>query len=176
MIDRELATRVGNFDDHYDFAWADDAHFYMRGAIAGLRSLNLSTALSHHPVPSHGYSRAEGQIHNRYRLILTLYAGRTLLLLAPALLAFEAALSVVFLLKGLTGAQLRALRRIWRGRAEIRRTRCDIQATRCAPDSAYLDASGFSGGGPLSSSPLRVVGGAANALMRGYWAIVRRFL
>lgn len=176
MIDRERAARVGEFDDHYDFAWADDAHFYMRGAIAGLRSLHVATATSYHPVPAHGLRRAEGQIHNRYRFILTMYAGRTLVLLGPPLLLFELALTGLFLLKGLTGTQIRALRRIWRGRREVWATRRNIQATRRAPDSAYLDASGLSGGGPLASTPVRVAGAVVNALLRGYWALVRPLL
>jgi GT2 family glycosyltransferase len=176
MVDRELAARVGTFDDHYEFAWADDAHFYIRGAIAGLSSLHVSSALSYHPVPAHGYARAEGQIRNRYRFVLTMYAGRTLLLLAPPLLLFEVALTGVFLLKGLTGAQARALRDIWRGRKELRRTRRSIQATRRCPDTVYLDASGLSGGGPLSSRYVRGAGAVVNAALRGYWAVVSRLL
>ncbi len=176
MIDRQLAAQVGEFDDRYDFAWADDAHFYVRGAIAGLKSLHLSSALSYHPVPAHGFRRAEGQIHNRYRFILTLYAGRTLFLLAPALLLFELGLTALFAVKGLTGAQLRALARIWRARRELLQTRRQIQASRRAPDTAYLDASGFSGGGPLSSKALQGVGAAINAVLRGYWAVVSRLL
>ena len=176
MVDRELAARIGGFDDHYDFAWADDAHFYVRGAIAGLHSLLVSGATSYHPEAAHGLARAEGQIHNRYRFILTMYAGRTLLLLAPALLVFEIALAGLFLLKGLTGAQLRALARIWRGRGEVLATRRRIQASRRAPDTAYLDASGLSGGGPLSSKGLQIAAAPVNAVLRGYWALVRRLL
>ncbi len=176
MIDRELAARVGDFDDGYDFAWADDAHFYIRGAIAGLESLHVSRALSYHPVPAHGYARAEGQIRNRYRFLLTMYAGRTLLLLAPVLLLFEIALSGVFLLKGLSGVQLRALGDLWRGRSELGETRRRIQATRRRPDSVYLDASGLSGGGPLASGWVRAASALFNAILRGYWAIVSRLL
>jgi GT2 family glycosyltransferase len=176
MIDRELAARIGLFDDVYPFGWGCDAEFYVRGTIAGLYSLHLSSALTYHPVPAHGFARAEGQIHNRYRFILTMYSGRALLLLAPPLLLFEAALTVLFALKGLTGTQARSIARIWRGRAELLATRRRIQAARRAADSAYLDASGFSGGGPLSSGPVAWIAGLANALLRAYWGLVRRLL
>ncbi len=176
MIDRELARRIGDFDDVYPFGWGCDAEFYIRGDVAGLHSLNRSSALSYHPTPAHGFARAEGQIHNRYRFILTMYAGRTLVLLAPALLLFELALTGLFLLKGLTGAQLRSIGKIWRGRSELMSTRRRIQASRRASDTSYLDASGLSGGGPLASRGSRLVGGAVDALLRGYWAIVSPLL
>jgi glycosyltransferase involved in cell wall biosynthesis len=176
MIDRELAGRIGLFDDVYPFGWGCDAEFYTRGTIAGMKSLHRADALSYHPVPAHGFGRAAGQIHNRYRFILTQYAGRTLLLLAPVLLPFELALTGLFVLKGLTGVQLRAIGKIWRGRKEVRATRRAIQGLRRASDTAYLDASGFSGGGPLASGPVRAVAGVANAILRGYWALVRPLL
>ncbi len=176
MIDRELVARIGLFDDVYLFAWADDAEFYVRGTIAGLHSLHASDALSYHPVPAHGFRRAEGQIHNRYRFILTMYSARTLLLLAPLLLAFEAALTALFAIKGLTGAQFRCIRRIWRGRAELKATRRTIQRTRRASDAAYLDASGFSGGGPLSSRKLAWIGAAINRVFAAYWTLVKHLI
>jgi hypothetical protein len=176
MIDCERARRIGLFDDVYPFGWGCDAEFYIRGDIAGLRSLHRSDALSYHPVPAHGFGRAEGQIHNRYRFILTMYAGRTLLLLAPALLAFELALSALFVFKGLTGVQLRCIGRIWRGRREVWATRRRIQARRKASDATYLDASGFSGGGPLAGGPTRLLGALADGVSKAYWGLVRRLL
>jgi len=127
-------------------------------------------------IPAHGFGRAEGQIHNRYRFILTMYAGRTLVLLAPVLLAFELALTGLFLVKGLTGAQLRSIAKIWRGRSELLSTRRGIQASRRAPDTSYLDASGLSGGGPLASRGSRWAGAFFNTLLRGYWALVSPLL
>lgn len=176
MIDRELAADIGLFDDVYPFGWGCDAEFYVRGDIAGMRSLHRADALSYHPVPAHGFGRAEGQIHNRYRFIVTMYAGRTLLMLAPALLLFEIALTGLFVLKGLTGTQLRCIAKIWRGRAEVRSTRRRIQASRQASDTGYLDASGFSGGGPLARPWLRAVSAAGNALLRGYWTLAKPML
>jgi len=177
MIDRELARRIGLFDDVYPFGWGCDAEFYVRGTVAGLHSLHVSSALTSHPVISgHGFARAEGQIGNRYRWILTMYSGRTLLLLAPLLLAFEVALTGLFVLKGLTGVQLRCIGRIWRNRAEVKATRRTIQGLRTAPDSDYLDASGFSGGGPLSSGVLSWVAALGNAILRGYWGLVSRWI
>ena len=176
MIDRELAVRIGLFDDVYPFGWGCDAEFYIRGTIAGLHSLHASNALGYHPVPAHGFGRAEGQIHNRYRFILTLYSARTLFLLAPLLLPFEAALTVLFAIKGLTSVQLRCIRLIWRGRAELKATRRTIQRARRASDAAYLDASGFSGGGPLSSRKLAWVGVAVNGILAAYWTLVKRLL
>ena len=174
MIDRDLAARIGLFDDVYPFGWGCDAEFYIRGTIAGMGSTHRSTALSYHPVPAHGFGRAEGQIHNRYRFILTAYSARTLVLLAPVLIPFEVALTILFLLKGLTGVQLRCIGRIWRGRSEVMATRRTIQGARQARDTAYLDASGFSGGGPLAS--LGSVGRAINGVFAAYWVLVKRLL
>ena len=176
MIDRRLVERIGLFDDVYLFGWGDDAEFHIRGTIAGLHSLHASDALSYHPVPAHGFRRAESQIHNRYRVILTMYSARTLFLLAPLLLPFEVALTALFAIKGLTGVQFRCIRRIWRGRAELKATRRRIQRARRASDAAYLDASGFSGGGPLSSRKLAWVGVAVNGLFAAYWTLVKRLI
>lgn len=176
LVDRRLARELGGFDLGYDHGWGMDAEYYIRGLQRGMRCLHASRALTRHPIPAHGTGRAEAQIHNRYRFLLTLYRGRTLLLMAPPLLLFELGLLGLFTVQGLLGSWFRAVGRVLSSRSELGELRRRIQAARTEADRVYLEGSGFSAGGPFGNSPLmQAVGRMADFVFGSWWAVFGRF-
>jgi len=176
LVDRRLARELGGFDLQYDHGWGMDAEYYIRGLQRGMRCLHASRALTRHPVPAHGSGRAEAQIHNRYRFLLTLYRGRTLLLMAPPLLAFEVALLGLFTFQGLLGDWVGAVRRVISRRRELGEVRERVQAARREPDRIYLEGTGFSAGGPFGRSGLiQTAGRVADVVFGTWWAVFGRF-
>ena len=92
LFDLARARQVGGFDPGYMHAWADDGEYQLRGALYGFRCLHVPAAAAMHHAKDHGAGRALGQIHNRFRVLLTFYRARTLLVMLPSLLLFELAL------------------------------------------------------------------------------------
>jgi hypothetical protein len=130
-----------------------------------------------HASKDHGTRRSYAQFHNRYRLLCIAYSRRTLLLLAPPLLAFEMALTLLSLLMGVAGERWRAIRHVWRERADIRARRAIAQARRRVPDSALLNGGGVELGGPMGrSATLRAVTRVMTAVLDRYWGVARRWL
>lgn len=176
LVDRGLALELGGWDPGYDFGWGEDAELWVRGRLAGLEVLHVPSAVGRHPQPGRG-ARAAAQVYNRHRMLRTVYAARSLMLLAPPLLVFEAAMLVAGLPAGLSGAQLRAWRRIWGQRRELTTARRRIQATRRRRDSSVLEGRGISGGRGLTRRPLiGLAVGAADAAGGAWWRLVRRWL
>ncbi|MFQ5742485.1 MAG: glycosyltransferase [Acidobacteriota bacterium] len=177
LVNRALARQIGYFDTAYDFGWGDDAELYIRGRVAGLECVHVPAAVIRHPIPPHGTRRAEAQVHNRYRVLLSIYSGRSLLLLMPMLVAFEISLLILGLVTGLVGVHTRAALRTIKSRKDLLRTRHRIQATRRCPDSAILEGRGISGAEALTrKSPVALVLRVVDPLLAAYWWTVRRWL
>jgi GT2 family glycosyltransferase len=177
LIDRHCSAEIGDFDEGYAIGWADDAEFQLRGRLAGYEALHVPTATCLHLDRSAGRARAYGQVYNRYRLILTTYAGRTLLVLGPALLAFELCLTAVAAASGFFPDRLRAVRDIWRDRRSWLRHRYDVQRRRRRSDADILVGGAMS---PPARYAERSAGGrlmrALSTVFDGYWAVARHLL
>lgn len=175
LVDRTLALELGLFDETYDFGWGEDAELFVRGRIAGHDSLHVPDAVAMHLERQRGVERGEAQLCNRYRMLLTVYQRRTLLLLLPPLLVFELLLAGLSVAKGLGPAHVRSLLRILRGRSELRRRRAGIQSMRRRPDGALLQAGDLRPTGALDTS--RLVGFGTRLLewsLSPYWKLVVR--
>lgn len=177
LIDMRHAAALGYFDEGYAIGWADDAEFQMRGRLRGLQALHVSTATCTHASKDHGTKRSYGQFYNRYRLLFITYSLRTLLLLAPPLLAFEVALMLLSLDMGIADERFRAMKHLWRDRADIRARRAVVQASRRVRDSTLLNGGGVELAGRMGrSAPLRAVTRVVTILLSGYWLLVRPLL
>jgi hypothetical protein len=177
LIDRDLAGDIGCFDECYALSWADDGEFQLRGRMVGFRALHVPAATCLHLRRPRGRARVYGQLYNRYRLIATCYAARTLVLLAPALLAFELALTVASLPGRFAFDRLRAVRAVWRHRRSLRRHRRHLQAKRRVPDrdlmgGGRLELPGIYAGRPMIDRLVTAVSAVADS----YWALVRHLL
>lgn len=177
LIDLERAAELGYFDEGYAIGWADDAEFQMRGRLVGLAALHASTAICVHASKDHGTKRSYGQFYNRYRLLLVSYSTRALVLLAPPLLVFEVALTALGLAMGISGERWRALRHVWRDRADIRARRAAVQSTRRVRDADILRSGGIELGGPMGrSGALKALTRIMTGALAVYWRLVRPLL
>lgn len=177
LVDRRLAREIGGFDEGYLFGWGEDGDFHVRGRQAGLRVLQVSDAVARHAERSKGTDRALAQVYNRYRLLLTAYSARSLLLLAPALAAFEVALTAAAAAGGFLGDRFRGLARAIGSLGEIRARRREVQARRRVPDGRILVAGPLMTPGGIEGSRLAALGREAlRSAADLYWRLVRRWL
>lgn len=177
LIDRKRSEVVGGFDEGYLMGWGDDGEFHVRGRLAGLEVLQVSTAVARHVERQHGTERALAQVYNRYRLLLTAYSGRTLALLAPALLAFEIGLTAAAAIGGFLGERVTALRMAAADLPEFRIRRREIQSGRRVPDRQILSGGGVMAPPDLSGSRWAALGTRAlTTAVDLYWRAVRRWV
>jgi GT2 family glycosyltransferase len=175
LIDLERLEQVGWFDEDYLRGWGNDGELHLRCRFFGLTALHTPRATATHIGRFHGSERAQGQITNRYRLMLTYYRWRTLLLLMPSLLSFELALSVGAVARGFWTARWEAVRATARGWRDIMATRRRIQARRHLADHEYLHGGVVELPHYTSSDALVVLAVRVFvALCEANWRIVRR--
>jgi GT2 family glycosyltransferase len=174
LFDRERLRQVGRFDAGYMHAWADDSELQLRGLLYGLECLHVPAAAATHHAKDHGAKRAQGQIYNRFRVLTTFYRKRTLLVVLPSLLVFEAGLLTFALVHGLGGVYFRALRQAWRDRRSALAARRELQQRRRAPDSEVFWFGPFEIPGVVA--PGRAVRGLVailRTLFDANWRLVR---
>ena len=111
---------------------------------------------------------------NRLILLLTVYQRRTLLVLAPMLLATETAILISATLGGWIRPKIRGYRWLWRNRAWVRGRRDRLQRERVVPDRelAGILTDRFDPGN------VQVPRGAQlfDLVARPYWWVARRLL
>ncbi len=188
LMDRGVATAVGGFDESY-FFYFEDFEFSLRTRILGHLIVCEPAAVVRHDRGSgnpglafrgrgkYPLERAFLLMRNRWRILLTHYAMRSLLLLVPVLMAYEFATFVMAVARGWTGAWLRSWGWMFSNRQGICDRRRWIQSRRQIPDREILT------GGPLSLAPgliqSRLAGACVTAfaaMLNGYWWLVRRLV
>lgn len=177
LINMDSVKQVGPFDEGYLWGWGEDAEFQLRGRLFGFRSLYVSDAVCTHESKIHGSRRAFAQMCNRYRLILTVYSMRSLILLAPGLLIFETALTAAGFLKGFWRERFGALAHAWKQRADLRKRRRFLQEGRKVRDGELI------GGGPFDLPGMMLdrrwvarLSDLLSAITQINWVLVRKLL
>lgn len=171
MIRRSAFRRLGGFIDEL-FLYYEDTDLSWRARIAGMRVVFCPEA-----VVSHGYEfgrRGRKWFlleRNRLFAVLANYEGRTLMMLAPLLLATEAGLLVVATAGGWLGHKLRAYASLVRLRGRLRERRRAVQATRKRSDAALFAYFSDRLDSPLLPSPGASL---ANFFCVPYMRIMRR--
>lgn len=185
LVHRPTAVAAGGFDEAY-FFYFEDLEFMLRMRSLGHDFVCEARAVVYHdrgegtPGLSFrgrgGYPLRRADLTMRHRLLTMFlhYRWRTLLVLAPALLAYEVATLSLAIGRGWTGAWLRAWWWQLAHRGSIREKRRALQGRRVRADRELL-----SGGAiplapgvlrsPLTRIPVRLFSGALNA----YWAVAR---
>ena len=173
-VRREVWTALGGFPTPY-FAYLEDLELAWRCWQRGLRvELVPAAVVVHH----YEFSRSPLKMYllerNRLLVLATCHEARTLALLAPPLLAFEAAIALVALLQGWGGQKARGWRWIVRHRRWVRERRREVQATRTVPDRALvrLVTDRFD----PAQTPLPRAAAPLEWLLRVYWAGARRLV
>jgi len=177
IVNKRLSENLGHFDTGFLFGWGEDAELCVRGRVSGLHCLHVPAAVAFHVERPRGLQRAEAQLYNRYRTMLTMYSGRSLLVLGPALVAFELAMLLAGAATGVIEHHLRAIRRVWSTRGELASRRSDIQSRRRVSDRELLTGHGFSLPGVVTGSAfVRFMTRVVGAIFECYWTIARVLL
>jgi len=180
---RSVLRELGGFDPSY-FVLFEDLDLSQRLRMAGHRILSVEDAVCRHRGGTAGisyrgavdYPRRRAFLHSRNRWIHLLknHAWRTLLLSAPALIAYEVVWALFTLASGTFAGYLQGKWAFLRGISRTLRARAEVQRMRKVRDSDLLV------GGPLTIAPQLDRGGARSLALRaldlglrGWWALVR---
>lgn len=174
------------FDPNF-FIYVEDHDFGLRLRLIGAEILSVPAALCLHGDGSDGLSvravgsytsrRAHLLIRNRWLLILKNYTGRTLLVLSPALLAFEVAQLLIAIKKGWLPEWWAALRWLVAHRREVLAERRRIQAKRRVPDRAILRGGAVPFRAELTTSPAeRLLRRLFDGFAIAYWRLAAGLL
>lgn len=163
LIRRAAFEALGRFSEEF-FLYYDDADLGWRARISGYRVVFCPEITVHHAYEfdKGGYKWLWLE-HNRLWSVLSNYERRTLIKLAPLLVACEVGLIAAAAMGGWLPQKLRAYRALWRNRAKLRTHRRRVQALRTVPDVELLPEFATLIESPFISGPLARVGGTACA-------------
>jgi GT2 family glycosyltransferase len=174
VVRRDVWELLGGFPEAF-FAYQEDLELSWRCWQAGLRVRYVPDALVVH---HYEFSRNPKKMYllerNRLLFVLTCYGMRTLVLLAPILIAFELAMAAVALAQGWGTQKVRGWAWLVRNAGWVRARRRDVQVARTVPDRdlAHLWVDRFDAAAmpmPAWTAPLQLA-------LAGYWHWVRRAL
>jgi len=173
-VHRRVWDLLGGFVDEY-FAYYEDTEFSIRCWQRGLLVLYVPSAVVVH---RYEFSRNPRKLYlverNRLISLLTLYQARTLVVLAPVLLATEAAMLAVAVRQGWTRQKVSGWVWILRNRRWLvaRRRRVQSERQHSDRDLAHLYTA------TLDPATLALPAwmGPASRLLARYWAAVGRVL
>lgn len=173
-LSRSLWESLGGLVEPF-FAYAEDLELCWRSWQQGLRVEYVPTAVALH---HYEFSRAPLKMYlverNRLAFVLTCYGGRTLLLLAPVLVAFELALVAVAAKQGWLRQKVRGWWWLATHAGWIRARRAEVQRERRVPDRelAELMTDRFD----PAQFPLPAGSHVAQEALARYWRAARRAL
>lgn len=171
-IRRHRWGELGGFWDAY-FTYHEDTDLSVRAWQRGWRVDYVPDAVVEHEYDFGRNPRKLAHVErNRLLVLATLFERRTLLVLAPVLLATEVAIGSWALLGGWFGYKVAGWRWLWRHRSEITRRRAHVQSQRRHSDrdlaallTPRIDSSVVALPAPLLAT--------VNPLLTAYWALVR---
>lgn len=169
-----LWRELGGFAPEY-FAYHEDAELSWRCRRRGLSVVYVPDAVVVH---RYEFSRTATKQYllerNRWLFLLTLYERRTLLVLAPALLAFEVAVTGLALLQGWLPAKVRGWVWLARHARWIAARRRALAAERTVPDREL--ARWVTGRFDPANLPLPRGAAVVGTAFAAYWRGARRLL
>jgi GT2 family glycosyltransferase len=188
LCDRRAMLAIGGFDESY-FFYFEDFELGLRARSFGHDIVSEPAAVVRHDWGSgsaglafrgtgaYPEERAYLLMRNRLRVLFTHYRWRSLVVLAPALLAYEAASFVFALTRGLVRAWWRSWWWQLTHLGELRRRRRWIGERRVRRDRELLT------GGALPLAPgavrpeaARSAVAALSAVLDGYWRVARHLV
>lgn len=173
-VRREVWDALGGFTAEF-FAYQEDCDLSLRCWQHGWQVRYVPAAvIAHHYEFSRNPLKFYLLERNRLAMLLTVYGGRLLVLLAPALLALELAMLAVAVRQGWLRQKLRGYRWLVANRGWLRRRRRAVQSVRVIGDRELAGL--LTGHFDPVALPLPVGAGVLNAAMGGYWRLVRRLL
>jgi GT2 family glycosyltransferase len=123
------------------FLYVDDTDLAWRARLAGWRVVFVPEATVRHDYEFHKGARKWQYLeHNRLWMVLSNYSARTLLVLAPLLLASEVGIALYARRDGWWPQKVAAWRQLLKGRRELARWRRHVQAGRSVGDGEIVAA------------------------------------
>lgn len=176
LLDRQAVLDVGGFDEDFVFGW-EDGDLTFRLNILGHPTYVLTTAVAYHMKGDRGLKWARSQIRNRWWFMLKNYDTRTLVLCAIPILCYQASAVLYCLAHGRFRDVAGAYGDIIRSWPEVMRKRREILRRKTVGDSRVLCGRAIDVLNDQGTSFLfKVMNGMANALIGGYWVVIRVFL
>jgi GT2 family glycosyltransferase len=173
-IRRTLWQELGGFAPEY-FAYHEDTELSLRLWRQGLSVQYLPDAVVRH---HYEFSRNALKYYlverNRIVLLLTVYSGRTLAVLAPMLLLTETAMLAAAAAGGWLRPKLRGYTWLWRNRRWVRSRRALLRRERTVPDADLVPilTDRFDPANIEAPPGVQVF----NLISHAYWSIARRLI
>lgn len=171
---RGVWDALGGFDEGY-FAYYEDADLSLRCWQRGWVIRYVPEAVVVH---RYEFSRHDTKLYlaerNRLLLVLTCFGPRFLLLVAPALVAVELAMTATAVAQGWGRQKLAGWRWLWRHRSDIAARREEVQAARTVDDHAL--APRFAEHLDPGNAPPPSWAQPFDRVLRAYWLVARRLL
>jgi len=186
LADRSRLPPGETFDESF-FYMFEDHDFGTRLRALGVEVLSVPEAWCYHGKGTEGLSiRQLGEyssrrvyylIRNRWLFLLKNFSGRTLFVLAPLFLFYEAAQLLVAAKKGWLGEWWRSAVWIARNLSTIRRERQRIQSRRVVPDRDILVGGSLPFRRELTTSRIeRFARGLLDGVARSYWGVAGKLI
>jgi GT2 family glycosyltransferase len=173
-MSRAVWDRLGGFEPQF-FMYHDDAELSLRCLLRGLRIVYVPDAVIVH---RYEFSRNPRKLYlierNRLIMVLSSFELRTLLLLAPALVAVEACMLALSIGEGWAPAKLQSWRWLLSHLPFLRRRRREVQASRVVDDRsiAHHFVTGINPGNYQLTPKVELL----NRVLAAYWRVVQRVL
>jgi len=188
LIDKSRVEKAGYFDPDFFYNF-EELDFCLRNRMLGHKCLVVPQSIVHHKYLTGGvaglsasevkYSSKRGfyVFRNRWFVILKLYALRSLIVLAPALLLFEFVSVFLAIRRRVVRAYLHAWVSVIQNLGLVRGKRRAIQASRAVSDKALLNAHPLTLGRGTTEGALeaRLVS-CLSCLLHAYWSLVCHLL
>jgi GT2 family glycosyltransferase len=174
VVRRSRFEQLGGFNELF-FAYLEDAELSLRAWQAGWRCRYVPEArVRHHYEFARNPRKMFLLERNRLVMLLTLYERKTLGVLAPALLVFEAAILAVALRQGWARQKAAGWWWLLKHHAEVRSRRATVQASRLRTDAemaSLLTGDFYPGEETGMAVPL-----VFRKVTAAYWSVARRVL
>lgn len=187
LLDRQVVIDAGGFNELY-FFYFEDLEFSLRMRLLGHEIVRAPAAIVEHErgqgtvglsfrgKGSYPKRRAYLGMRNRLLTIALCYSGRTLLLLAPVLIAYELATIAFAVSRGFIKEWWSGWSWLFANRQEILSQRHALQQRRVRPDRELFTATPLPlAAGVFEGRRLRRAIGVFDSGLTAYWRLVERW-
>jgi len=176
LINRVKTEQVGWFNENYFLGWGDDGEFNHKLNMAGLKCYHIPASVVVHK-RHQSSKRYFSAVTNRWRFLLEMYAFKTLILTAPALLLYEVFLILFLIMKGSIKEYFKGMSHCFKNISSILHERKKIQQRRVVPDRDIIGCGEIFVYTDEFTSPVIVVGyKIMNMLFSVYWKVISKIL
>jgi GT2 family glycosyltransferase len=176
LLDTTKAKTTGFFDADFVMGWGDDGEFHHRINLSGMSCYAVPKALVYHKAIK-GSPRVYGQHRNRWSIILQTYSWRTIFVISPALLVYEAAFFLYALADGNAFYHINALKDVILNFRRTMLKRNEVFSYKVVPDREIMVSDEFYV--PVmykNRLPINVGLKVLNMFFNIYWKAVSRVL